>query len=95
MFWVVKRTVHSFEYPQHMFWLRNKKSIFWYALLTKGLYPLLSEPGAYSYVWTEKCEQLLPKHYKARCLEYMLKDPAPVHYRPNPQKYTYDRYGTR
>ena len=21
-----------FEYPQHMFWLRNKKNIFWYAL---------------------------------------------------------------
>ena len=27
----------SFEYPQHMFWLRNKKNNFWYALLTKGL----------------------------------------------------------
>ena len=25
----------SFEYPQHMFWLRNKNN-FWYALLTKG-----------------------------------------------------------
>ena len=24
----------SFEYSQHMFWLRNKKIIFWYALLT-------------------------------------------------------------
>ena len=24
----------SFEYPQHVFWLRNKKIIFWYALLT-------------------------------------------------------------
>ena len=27
----------SFEYPQHMFWLRNEKTIFCYALLTKGL----------------------------------------------------------
>ena len=27
----------SFEYPQHMFWLRNKKIIFSYTLLTKGL----------------------------------------------------------
>ena len=27
----------SFEHPQHMFWLRNKKNIFWYALLNKGL----------------------------------------------------------
>ena len=26
-----------FEYPQHMFWLRNKKVVFWYELLTKGL----------------------------------------------------------
>ena len=28
----------SFEYPQHMFWLRNKKIIFCYALLSGGLY---------------------------------------------------------
>ena len=27
----------SFEYPQHMFWSRNKKIIFWYALLSGGL----------------------------------------------------------
>ena len=27
----------SFEYPQHIFWFRNKKIIFWYALLTKVL----------------------------------------------------------
>ena len=27
----------AFEYPQHMFWLRNKKINFRYALLTKGL----------------------------------------------------------
>ena len=27
----------SLEYPQHMFWLRNKKIIFLIALLTKGL----------------------------------------------------------
>ena len=26
----------SFEYPQHMFWLRNKKIIFSYALLSGG-----------------------------------------------------------
>ena len=31
----------SFEYPQHMFWLRNKKKyIFCYALLTKVLHDL-------------------------------------------------------
>ena len=28
----------SFEYPQHMFWLRNKKNNFSYALLSGGLY---------------------------------------------------------
>ena len=27
----------SFEYPQHMFWLRNKKVIFSYAHLSGGL----------------------------------------------------------
>ena len=27
----------SFEYPQHMFWLRNKKIIFIYTLLSGGL----------------------------------------------------------
>ena len=40
MFWVFKRTVSMiryFEYPQHMFWLRNKKTIFGYAHLIKGL----------------------------------------------------------
>ena len=31
MLWLLKRTVSMrrfFEYPQHMFWLRNKKTIF-------------------------------------------------------------------
>ena len=38
---MLKRTVSSrrfFEYPQHMFWLRNKKIIFSYALLSGGLW---------------------------------------------------------
>ena len=35
---------NSFEYPQHMFWLKNKKSIFLgYKLLTKGLTYAVSE----------------------------------------------------
>ena len=29
--------IGSFEYAKHMFWLKNKKNNFWYALLTKGL----------------------------------------------------------
>ena len=36
MFWVLIRD-GSFEYPQHMFWLRNKKITFSYALLSGGL----------------------------------------------------------
>ena len=27
----------SFEYPQHIFWLRNKKIMFSYALFSRGL----------------------------------------------------------
>ena len=29
----------SFEYPQHMFWMRNKENRFQYALLSRGLLP--------------------------------------------------------
>ena len=32
----------SFEYPQHMFWLRNKKINFSYALLSGGLKSLIN-----------------------------------------------------
>ena len=41
MFWVLKRTVlsahwdGSFEYPQHIFWLRNKKIVFLLCTLNK------------------------------------------------------------
>ena len=34
----------SFEYPQHMFWLRNKKIIFSFALLSGGLVMPISIP---------------------------------------------------
>ena len=40
MSWVIKKPSHlegSFEYPQQMFWLRNKKSFFSHELLIKGL----------------------------------------------------------
>ena len=39
MFRVLKRTGRdgSFEYPQHMFWLRNKKNNFLVRTLTGGL----------------------------------------------------------
>ena len=32
----------SFEYPQHMFWLRNKKINFSYALFSGGLKSLIN-----------------------------------------------------
>ena len=56
MFWVLKRTVSlrrdgSFEYPQHMFWLRKiRKLIFWYAPLTKGLNTDTIVPGKQNYL---------------------------------------------
>lgn len=56
---------------------------------------IVLETGAYSYIWTDKCERLLPPHYKKRCLEYMLKEPQPVHWIPHAEKYTVDKYGTR
>ena len=39
----------SFEYPQHMFWLRNKKIYFSYALLSGGLKSLIDAVGRGGY----------------------------------------------
>ncbi|XP_045202986.1 39S ribosomal protein L28, mitochondrial-like [Mercenaria mercenaria] len=63
----------------------------------KNYFPIFHKlkSGAYSYVWTDKCERLLPKHYKERCLEYMLREPKPVHWKPDTSKYVIDQYGTR
>lgn len=64
---------------------------------TRNYFPIFGKlkQGAYSYVWTEECERLLPKHYKSRCLEYMLREPTPVHWFADPRKYKLDKYGTR
>ena len=44
-FWVLKRTVSL--YPQHMFWLRNKKNIFFgMPSYLKVCYKLMSKTGA-------------------------------------------------
>ncbi|KAK2188115.1 hypothetical protein NP493_141g03016 [Ridgeia piscesae] len=52
--------------------------------LSKGYWP-----------WTEGIRSRLPMHYKKRfALKYMT-EPAPVHYRPDPRKYTIDEYGIR
>ena len=52
----------SFEYPQHMFWLRNKKINFYKALLSRGLLAHIRSPtvkdirvyGCIQHKWIEK-----------------------------------------
>lgn len=51
--------------------------------------------GAYSYIWTDKCEALLPRHYKERCLQYMMEEPPSVHWIPDSKKYMLDKNGQR
>ena len=44
----------SFEYPQHMFWLKNKNFLLWNALLTKGLVNIetrRNNPLVYKSLW--------------------------------------------
>jgi hypothetical protein len=41
------------------------------------------EKAAYSYVWDDKADEILPEHYKKRCLEFMTREPTPVHYVPS------------
>ena len=56
MFWVLKRIIslrQFFEYPQHMFWLRNKKIIFSYILLSGGLH------FVYLIIFLEECVRRL------------------------------------
>ena len=52
--------------------------------LSKGIWP-----------WTVGPRSRLPYHYKVRYIEKYMKEPAPVHYRPNPEEYTVDEYGIR
>ena len=50
VFWVPKRTVssrRSFEYPQHMFWLRNKKNNFQLRTLIWGPALVMLNPDLY------------------------------------------------
>lgn len=42
-----------------------------------------TKKAAYSYLWDENAEKILPEHYKRRCLEFMNKEPIPVHYVPS------------
>ncbi|KAK7500588.1 hypothetical protein BaRGS_00008163 [Batillaria attramentaria] len=42
----------------------------------------------YVYRWTREVDSLLPEHYKQRCQEFMEREPAPVHFRPNLNRFT-------
>ena len=43
--------------------------------------------------WTQGLRSRLPEHFKKRYTEKFMKDPIPVHYRPDPQKYVVNTYG--
>ena len=45
--------------------------------------------------WTTGLRSRFPQHYKKNFTEQYTKDPEPVHWRPNPEKYTIDRYGNQ
>ena len=55
---------------------------------TDGLPYVAAGMFPYVYKWTREAETLLPEHYKRRCQEFMTRDPSPVHYRPNPNRFT-------
>ncbi|XP_078324100.1 large ribosomal subunit protein bL28m-like [Crassostrea virginica] len=39
--------------------------------------------AAYSYSWNDEVNEMLPEHYKERCLEFMRREPTPIHYIPS------------
>lgn len=43
--------------------------------------------------WTVGLKARLPLHYKKRYIEKFMRDPAPVHYRPDMRKYVADEFG--
>jgi len=43
--------------------------------------------------WTVGLKSRLPLHYKRRYIEKFMRDPAPVHYRPDLRKYVADEFG--
>jgi len=43
--------------------------------------------------WTQGLRSRLPDHFKKRYTEKFVKDPTPVHYQPDPQKYAVNTYG--
>ena len=53
-----------------------------YQKLHRGIWP-----------WTVGLKSRLPMHYKRRYIERFMRDPAPVHYQPDPRDYTADEFG--
>lgn len=43
--------------------------------------------------WTVGLKSRLPVHYKRRYIEKFMRDPTPVHYRPDMRKYVADEFG--
>jgi len=43
--------------------------------------------------WTVGLKSRLPLHFKRQYIEKCMRDPAPVHYRPDPRKYVADEFG--
>ncbi|XP_033743083.1 39S ribosomal protein L28, mitochondrial-like [Pecten maximus] len=46
--------------------------------------------AAYSYTWDKKADEILPDHYKRRCIDFQTREPKPVHYVPSESKWRYD-----
>lgn len=45
--------------------------------------------------WTEGVRGRFPMHYKMRYVEKHMREPLPVHYRPDARKYTLDKHGQK
>ena len=62
-FWCLKEPYHldgSFEYPQHMFWLRNKKKIYFCTHSYTPVAPL----NVKNLIKHSKCENFFPHYVK-------------------------------
>ena len=68
----------SFEYPQHMFWLRNKKNTFFcYTLLIKGLY----NGGKWIKIWCQYGDFCIFYPLYVVTSSFILINPCPAEFR--------------
>ena len=51
--------------------------------MLQGIVFFMLENAAYSYSWNDKVNEMLPEHYKERCLEFLRREPTPIHYIPS------------